>query len=94
MFEGNGGDSYILWARDLSQPYLKLKVQVMQVTYIVLQTAAEQELECLSKNFTRSTFLPSVARCFHKCSSTRQKLSFPVLLVPSHPDAGLCSRDA
>lgn len=59
MFEGNGGDSYILWASDLSQPYLKLKARVMEVTYIVLQTAAVLGLECLSKNCTRSPFCPA-----------------------------------
>lgn len=42
MFEGNGGDSYMLWASDLNLLSLKLKVQVMEVTYIVLQTAVVQ----------------------------------------------------
>ena len=42
VFEGNGGDSYTLWASDVSLPYLKLKVQVMEITYIVLQAAVVQ----------------------------------------------------
>lgn len=32
----------MLWASDLSLPYLKLKVQAMEVPYIVLQTSAVQ----------------------------------------------------
>lgn len=84
----------MLWASDLNLPSLKLKVQVMEVTYIVLQTAVvqrsmlelEQELHNERLSAQHSQLFSQIYQHW-----TKTVLSHPPGAI--HTDAGLCSRD-